>query len=193
MIALLCYMIRITSLVHCAVDSEFCVSKMPHLNELVAAKVVTLANDGRRQEDIAQMLRIHQSTVSRVVKRYEETVEYRRRPGQGRKRCTTQRDDRYVQLQALRNRKFTAPQLKNELLNTRRVNVSVKTVRRRLREAGLNPKRPAKVLWLLPHHKTARLQFARAHADWGEHEWSRVIFTESKFSHSNTIVEARWT
>lgn len=159
-------------------DCVFSVSKMPHLNELVAVKVVTLANEGRRQEDIAQMLRIHQSTVSRVVKRYEETGEYRRRPGQGRKRCTTQRDDRYLQLQALRNRTFTAPHLKNDLLNTRQVNVSAKTVRRRLKEAGLNPKRPAKVPRLLPRHKTARLQFARAHAGWGEHEWSKVLFTD---------------
>lgn len=177
-ITLLFCIIRVTFLVNCALILSFLLVKMSHLNELVVVKVVTLANEGRKQKDIAQMLGIHQSTVSHVVQRYDETGEYRRRPGQGRKRCTTQRDDRYVQLQALRNRTFTAPQLKNELLNTRQVNVSVKTVRRRLKEAGLNPKRPAKVPRLLPHHKTARLQFARAHADWGEHEWSRVLFTD---------------
>lgn len=151
---------------------------MPHLNELEVVKIVTLADEGLRQNDIAQILGIHQSTVSRVLQRFEETGEYGRRHGQGRRRCTTQRDDRYVQLQALRNRTFTAPQLRNELLNTRQVNVSVKTVRRRLKEADLNPRRPAKVPRLLPNHKTARLQFARAHADWGEHEWSRILFTD---------------
>ena len=50
---------------------------MPHLSDLVCVKIVTLANEGCRQEDIAQRLRIHQSTVSRIVKRYNETGEYK--------------------------------------------------------------------------------------------------------------------
>jgi hypothetical protein len=124
------------------------------------------------------MLLVHQSTISRILKRYEETGEYRRRSGQGCKRCTTRRDDRYLQIQSLRNRTFTAPQLKNELLNARQVNVSAKTVKRRLKEVGLNPRTPAKVPWLLPHHKVTRLQFAQTHADWDEHQWRNVLFTD---------------
>lgn len=67
------------------------VSKMPDVNELLAVEAV-------RQEDIAQMFGIHQSTISRIVKRYEETGECKRLLEQGRERCTTQRDDRYLQL-----------------------------------------------------------------------------------------------
>lgn len=151
---------------------------MPHLSELVSVKIVTLANEGCRQEDIARRLHIHQSTVSRIVKRYNETGEYKRRPGQGRKRCTTPRDDRYLRIQSLLNRSLTAPHLKNELLITRQVNVSVKTVIRRLKEVGLNPKRPARVPRLLPRHKIRRLQFAKAHANWNEHQWGKILFTD---------------
>lgn len=149
---------------------------MPHLSELVSVKIVTLANEGCRQEDIARRLHIHQSTVSRIVKRYNETGEYKRRPGQGRKRCTTPRDDRYLRIQSLLNRSLTAPHLQNELLITRQVNVSVKTVIRRLKEVGLNPKRPARVPRLLPRHKIRR--FARAHANWNEHQWGKILFTD---------------
>lgn len=151
---------------------------MPHLSALVCCKIVTLAQEGCRQEDIARRLRIHQSTVSRVIKRYNETGEYKRRPGQGRKRCTPPRDYQYLRIQCLRNRTLTAPHLKNELLITRQVNVSAKTVIRRLKEVGLNPKRPAKVPKLLPRHKTGRLQFARAHANWNEDQWGKVLFTD---------------
>lgn len=151
---------------------------MPNLDELEAFENVTLANEGRRQKDSAQILGIQQSTVSRVVQRFKETRQYRRWHGQGWKRCTTQRDDRYVQLQALRNRAFTASRLKNEQLKTRQDNVSTKTVRRRLKEANLNLKCPAKVPRLLPHHQTTRLQFLRNRADGGENKWTRILFTD---------------
>lgn len=151
---------------------------MPHTSEFDAVKIVTLANEGIRQKDIAERLHIHQSTVSRTIRRYNDTGEYKRRPGQGRRRCTTPRDDRYLQIQSLRNRAHTARHLKNDLLITRQVNVSAKTVIRRLKEIGLNPKRPARVPRLLPRHKTGRLQFARAHAAWNEHQWRNILFTD---------------
>jgi transposase len=42
---------------------------------------IVLAEDGINQQDIANGLDLHQSTVSRVLHRFHETGEYSRRPG----------------------------------------------------------------------------------------------------------------
>jgi transposase len=54
---------------------------------------------------------MHQSTVSRVLRRFHETGEYSRRPGQGRRRTTIAQRDRFLLLQSLRHRTLTAPAL----------------------------------------------------------------------------------
>lgn len=77
-------------------------------------------------------MHIHQSTVSRIVRRYNDTEEYKRRSDQRRRRCTTIRDDRYLRIQSLRNCAHTATKLRNYLLVARWVNVTAKTVIRRL-------------------------------------------------------------
>jgi transposase len=154
-----------------------------HLTAEQAAMAIALLNDGRSQRYVARRLEINQSTVSRIAQRYQETGELKRRSGQGRKRVTSQADDRFVLLTSLRNRHLTAPQLQNELHNARNVEVSERTIRRRLIENNLTSRRPANGPLLLPHHKRARLQFARNHIHWTADDWGRVLFTdESRFA-----------
>jgi transposase len=69
------------------------------------------SEDGINQQDIANGLDLHQSTVSRVLRRFHETGEYCRRPGQGLRRTTTAQRDRFLLLQSLRHRTLTAPAL----------------------------------------------------------------------------------
>ncbi|KAF2900427.1 hypothetical protein ILUMI_05757 [Ignelater luminosus] len=83
-----------------------------------------------------------------------------------RKRSTTARDDRFIQMSALRNRHLTAVSHRNELRRVRQVNVSLSTIRKRLYEAHLSARRPLKELELLLHHRRARLEFAQNHIDW---------------------------
>lgn len=146
--------------------------------EVEAVQIVTLSNEGYKQNQIAIRLRKSQSAVSKILKRYTETGNYRRRPGQGRKRCTTVVDDRFLILSSTRNRTLTSTHLRNELLNVRQVNVSSKTVRRRLKEAGLNPRRPAIVPRLLQIHRTRRLEFARTHIHRNIEHWKNILFTD---------------
>jgi DNA-binding MarR family transcriptional regulator len=78
-----------------------------HTTAEQCAQIVVLAEDN--QQDIANGLDLHQSTVSIVLRRLHDTGEYSRRPGQGRRRTTTAQRDRFLLLQSLRHRTLTAP------------------------------------------------------------------------------------
>ncbi|KAF2894319.1 hypothetical protein ILUMI_11854 [Ignelater luminosus] len=139
--------------------------------------------DERSIRYVSNALGFSRSSVHRAYNRYRETNSFNRRSGSGRKRSTTVRDDRLVQMSALRNRHLTAVSYRNELRRVRQVNVSPSTIRRRLYEANLSAKRPLKGPKLLPHHRRARLEFARNRIDWTEEDVVHVWFTdESKFN-----------
>ena len=105
-----------------------------------------------------------------------------RRLGQGRKRKTSQRDDRFLRLTVLRSRHCTAKMLQKEILAARDVVLSTQTVRNRLREVGMRPKVPVKAPLLTRAHKVTRLKFALNHQHWNVEDWSNILFAdESRF------------
>ncbi|CAG9136950.1 unnamed protein product, partial [Plutella xylostella] len=92
--------------------------------------------------------------------------------------ATSERDDRFIVSTSLRNRHLTGVDVQQELRRVRQVAVSEWTVRRRLKEANLTPKRPASGPKLTAGHRQARLQFAREHLDWSIAQWRSVLFTD---------------
>lgn len=157
--------------------SIICSVKMDTAPE-VASSVVALLESGLSVRNVANQLNISKSTVSRLFKRYRETNSFNRRPGSGRTRKTTARDDRFIMMTSLRNRHISAVGVQHELQRTRDVAVSEWTVRRRLKEKNLTPKRAATGPRLTPHHRQARLDFALQHVNWTHEQWSHVLFTD---------------
>lgn len=145
-------------------------------------RVQTLAEEGRSQRYIATALGVNQSTISRVLKRLRETGDHSRRPGQGPTRKTTRLHDRFLVLQTLRQRFLTTRTLQRSILNVHNVNLSIETVRRRLREVNLRPRRPATGPKLSLEHRRNRLTYAQEHIGWLEDDWACTLFTdESRF------------
>lgn len=143
-----------------------------------AARAVALADAGFSQRRIGRMLRYPRTTIQDAIRRYRETGSYTRRPGQGRRRCTSERDDRYIVSNVLRNRFTTASEARNRLFEVRNVSVSKRTIRRRLAERGLSAGRPARVPELTATHRRARLGFAREHVNWTLEQWKAVLFSD---------------
>jgi transposase len=147
------------------------------------AKAVALSEDGRSVRYIAEALGFPRSTVNNVIRRFNQTGSYKRRPGSGPKRCTDERDDRFMRMCVLRDRGMTSNIVAQRLANVRQTNVSSRTVRRRLKSFGLTSRKPATAPLLLPHHRRARLNFAIEHTYWTEKQWGSVLFTdESRFT-----------
>lgn len=152
------------------------------VDAIVAARIVALIEDGRGQRETARIVGKSLCAVQKVYRRYEETGLITRRQGSGRKRVTSQRDDRFLVSTSLRNRTASAVLLRNQLQEVRNVNVSEWTVRRRLHAAGLSCRRMATGPPLQRRHRIARLNFARNHVAWTVDDWARVQFSdESRF------------
>lgn len=143
-----------------------------------AAQVIALLQQGLSQRAVARQLHLSQSAVSRVYRRFQETGAFIRRPRPDRQRRTSERDDRFIVTTALRNRHLTGVDVQQELRRVRGVAVSEWTVRRRLKQANLTPKRPATGPQLTPGHRQARLQFAREHRLWSIDQWRPILFTD---------------
>jgi transposase len=152
------------------------------LDPVIVARIVALIQDGRGQRETARIVGKSLCAVQNVYQRYEETGLITRRPGSGRKRITTQRDDRFLVSTSLRNRTASAVLLRNQLQEVRDVNISEWTVRRRLCAAGLSCRRMATGPPLQRRHRIARLAFARNHLAWNDEDWSNELFSdESRF------------
>lgn len=143
-----------------------------------AAQIVALLQEGLSQRTVARRLHKSQSCVSKVYNRFRETGGFIPRPRSGRRRCTSETDDRFIVSTSLRNRHLTGVDVQQELRNVRGVAASEWTVRRRLKQANLTPKRPATGPKLTAGHRQARIQFARFHLDWEVEQWRRVLFSD---------------
>lgn len=155
---------------------------MRHLSEVQVAHAVALIQHGHSIRYVSRDLRVSPSVIQRLWNRFRETGQYVRKAGQGRKRKTTQNQDRFLVLSSLRKRTATARDLLNDLRRAHGIEISDQTVRNRLKEANLKPRRPVRKPRLTRHHKAARMRFAREHRDWQLRHWTPVLFTdESRF------------
>nr|CAH7725600.1 unnamed protein product [Callosobruchus chinensis] len=79
-------------------------------------------------------------------------------------------------------RSVTVPVLRSQLKRTFNRVISTATIRRRVLASGLRCRRHLRVPLLTARHRTARLQWAKAHQDWLLPQWRNVLFSnESRF------------
>nr|CAH7726977.1 unnamed protein product [Callosobruchus chinensis] len=154
-------------------------------NELSAfdkTRNIALWQEGLSRHQIANRVNVVRSTVSRTIRRYEETGEVNSRPRTGRPTGSTRREDRYIAQLARRERSVTVPVLRSQFQRTFNRVISTATIRRRVLASELRCRRILRVPLLTARHRIARLQWARAHQDWLLPQWRNVFFSdESRF------------
>ena len=146
-------------------------------------RIVTFLEEGHTQRYVAEQLGVSQPVIWRLWQRYRELHTEQRRHGSGRKRKTTPAEDRFVRLQALRNRRSKARDLRIELINAYGTVVSTQTARNRLREDQLKSRIPLRVPQLQPHHRIRRLQFAQENVQWQLQHRTPVFFSDELIFH----------
>nr|CAH7730880.1 unnamed protein product [Callosobruchus chinensis] len=82
----------------------------------------------------------------------------------------------YIAQLARRERSVNLPVLRSQFHRKFNRVISTATIRRRVLASGLRCRRPLRVL--TARHRTARLQWARAHLDWLLPQWRNVLFSD---------------
>lgn len=145
-------------------------------------KIVTLRDEGFSHREIAEKLKLSKGGVQYTLRRHSDTGNFFNRSGRGRKKCTSSGEDKHIIVMSKMDRKLTAPDIREEVNSTRDCPVSVTTIKRRLREAGLKGCVAAKKPLLRPINKLKRLRWAKKYINWTADDWKNVLFTdESKF------------
>ena len=104
------------------------------------------------------------------------------RPGSGRGRQTTRREDRLIARQARTTPTASSSSIHAAVAGALRNRVSTRTISRRLVEGGLVSRRPLRVLPLTATHRRLLLQWCRERQSWTFGDWQRIVFSdESRF------------
>ncbi|KAK7088900.1 hypothetical protein V1264_024309 [Littorina saxatilis] len=96
-----------------------------------------LQQDGVAARQVAQRLAVAPSVIIRLKQRFQATGRVQERQRSGRPRVTTQREDRFIQRQAMQHRSARANNIRQRLQATTNTVVSGQTIRNRLHNFGL--------------------------------------------------------
>ncbi|GFY16780.1 transposable element Tcb2 transposase [Trichonephila clavipes] len=157
-----------------------------HLDAFTRSRIIGKLEEGRSVTSVTAEFGIAHSIVSRLWRQFQTTGTAIRGFSSGRPRGTTPADDRYIVLQARRNRRQTAGEIARHTTQATGRPISRFTVARRLHGGGLFARRPVQCVPLTPAHRRRRSLWCREHRNWRDNEWGRVLFTdESRFSLSS--------
>ncbi|GFX93508.1 transposable element Tcb1 transposase [Trichonephila clavipes] len=157
-----------------------------HLDAFTRGRIIGKLEEGRSVTSVAAEFGIAHSIVSLFWRQFQTTGTAIRGFSSGRPRGTTPADDRYIVLQARRNKRPTAGEIARHTTKATGRPIWRFTVARRLHGGGLFARRPVRCVPLTPAHRKRRSLWCREHRNWRDNEWERVLFTdESRFSLSS--------
>ncbi|GFW39717.1 transposable element Tc1 transposase [Trichonephila clavipes] len=124
-----------------------------HLDAFNRGRIIGKLEEGCSVTSVASEFGIARSIVSRLWRQFQTTEAAIRGFSSGRARGTTPADDRYIVLQARRNRRQTAGEIARHTTQGTGRPISRFTVARRLHGGGLFARRPVRCVPLMPDHR----------------------------------------
>ena len=139
-----------------------------------------LLQAGQTQTQVARHFNVSQSTISKLLARYQAPGSVADRPRWGRPRVTTAVEDRFIRLRHLVDRFISASSTVLSMPVVR--SVFEQTVRNRLRSAGLRSRRPHRGAVLTHRHRQSRRQWANQYRHWTvRNDWRHIWFSDESF------------
>lgn len=153
---------------------------MPYvgLSEVQRGRIITMAEQGMSQRQIARTVGVTQGVVSKTYARFLELGTLKNRPRRSRGRVTTERQDRFLAQTARRNPAVSHSELQRQFLQATGVSVSVETIRKRLRARELFKRRALRVPELSRQNKVDRFNWCLEHENWTIEDWKNVLFSD---------------
>ena len=143
--------------------------------------MVILYEQGHSQAEIARQTGVSRCGVQAILKKQQKTGKVEDRKRSGRPRKLTKKDETYLKITSLRNRRKTSLDLAAEIVQTSGKQVHSSTVRSLIRN-DLNCRVAVKKPHIRKGNKTKRLKFAQRHKNWCAEQWKSTLWSdESKF------------
>jgi transposase len=141
------------------------------------ATAVVLRQESYTYQEIATRIGGDKSGVRRLCLKFEQSGKVTDRPRSGRRKVTTPQDDRQIVRMVLKDRKTTSRDISRSL-ETSGVQVSARTIRKRLCAVGLKARIPRKKPFLNVAQRRKRVMWAKQHMAWTPEQWGRVMFSD---------------
>ena len=146
------------------------------ISEAQRWQIIGMHSTGMSCKAIGRQMGYHYIVVSRLVRKHIQTNNVKDLPRSGRPRVTSDRDDRALQRLIRRMPFATSPVLEQHWLPNRRL--STRTIRNRLKSAGLKSKRVIKRPLLLDRHRWTRLAWCLARRGWNLRTWRKIHWSD---------------
>lgn len=114
------------------------------MSVLVKGRIIALSQIKMTTRDIAVSVGFSKPAVVKFLQKFWDTGSTVRGVGSGKPRKTTFLQDRFIKRCYFENRFKSFLDIRKDLLQTKGVEISAMTIRRRLHEAGLHGRKPAK-------------------------------------------------
>lgn len=148
------------------------------IGENIRKMIVADRKKGHSFAQIARAYELSKSGARKIVLKCDKFNTVRDLAGRGRKRKTTVREDHRILREAKKNCTISA----SEIVRNCDLNVSARTVRRRLNEVGLGSHFQKKKPLISKRNKFKRLAFAKKYISRPHSFWNKVLWSdESKF------------
>jgi hypothetical protein len=128
---------------------------------------------------IRRQMDYHYTIVSRLVRKHTQTNNVKDLPKSGRPRVISDRDDRALQRLVRRMPFVTSPVLKQHWLPNRRL--STRTVRNRLKSAGLKSRRVIKRPLLADRYRRSHLAWCLGPRGWNLRTWRKIHWSDESW------------
>lgn len=166
--------------VSCNIESLYANMARRRLSEAQRWQIIGMHSTGMSFKAIGRQLGFHHTVISRLVRKHRETNDVKDRQRSGRPTVTSQREDRALNRLVRLHPFATSSRLKTEWLPNRRL--STRTLRNRLKAAGLASRRVIKRPFLTDRHQRLRLQWCLARRNLNLRSWRRIHWSdESRF------------
>lgn len=148
--------------------------KQKDLSLFNKGKIVALHLEGKSQVAISKILNVSRAAVQNAIKFGAS----KNRKNCGRRRKTTPREDRVLR-RVIVSSPHTSSLRVAEIARSHSINISARTVRRRLcQDFNLVARRPARKPAITRQQRLARIRFCKQHKDKSAQWWRRVMFSD---------------
>ena len=133
------------------------------------------------QNIVARHFGVHRNSIQSLLRRFRQSGNTKDGQRSGRPRVTSHQQDNHIRLVHLWDRFQTSSLTARSIPGIRPI--SYRTVRNRLRDRHIRPRRPTICPIVLYMHRVARLTYRRRHLIFRKQYWANILFTDESHFH----------